>query len=106
MRDARAAKAEWADLTPALAVRTQSAAYNKAARLRAGALTNPESGDRSVRRTLEAVLEAERQAAARAAAERRAQQEAQRRALVVPVARRLLDQRDGLDEDEPGEKRR
>ncbi|UXY25029.1 hypothetical protein N8I84_42135 (plasmid) [Streptomyces cynarae] len=98
---ARAANVEWADLAPALAVNTASAAYNKATRLRAAALTNPDDGDRPVRRTPEAVLEAERKAAARVAAERRAQEEAARRhQLLVPVLQRLIDHRNGLDDNE------
>ncbi|MGR6975232.1 hypothetical protein ACU639_37630 [Streptomyces cynarae] len=98
---ARAAGAEWNDLVQALAVNTPSAAYNKATRLRAAALTDPDHGDRPVRRTPEAVLEAERKAAAQAAAERRAQEEAARRhELLVPVAQRLLQHRDGLDDGE------
>jgi hypothetical protein len=97
---ARAAGAEWADLVPALAVNTPSAAYNKAKRLKAATLTDASRGDRPVRRTPEAVLEAERQAAARAAAERRAEEEAARRhALLAPVALRLLEHRAGLDDD-------
>ncbi|MET8957405.1 hypothetical protein [Streptomyces sp. NPDC004533] len=101
IEQARAAHAEWADLAPALAVRVPSAAYNKAARLRAAALTDPDCGDRPVRRTPEAVVEAERKAAARAAAERRAQEEAaNRHELLVPVAQRLLEHRDGLNDDE------
>ena len=100
--DARAANAEWADLVPALAVRAPSAAYNKAKRLQAAVLADASRGDRPpVRRTPEAVLEAERHAAALAAAERRAQQEAARRhGLLTPVAQRLLEHRDGLDNDE------
>ncbi|MGV9249601.1 hypothetical protein [Streptomyces sp. NPDC003710] len=101
IEQARAAHAEWADLVPALAVRAPSAAYNKAMRLRAAVLTDPDHGDRPVRRTPEAVLVAERKAAARAAAERRAQEEAARRhELLVPVAQRLLEHRDGLADDE------
>ncbi|MEU0031740.1 hypothetical protein [Streptomyces sp. NPDC006335] len=101
IRDARAANAQWADLAPALAVRAPSAAYNKAKRLQAAVLTKASPGDGPpVRRTPEAVLEAERQAASLAAAERRAQQDAARRhGLLVPVAQRLLDCRDSLDDD-------
>ncbi|MFD7282330.1 hypothetical protein ACFV80_36230 [Streptomyces sp. NPDC059862] len=100
IEDARATNAEWADLVPALAVNTPSAAYNKAKRLRAAVLTDPSHGDRPVRRTPEAVLEAERQAAARAAAEHRAEKEAARRhTLLAPVAQRLLEHRAGLDDD-------
>lgn len=101
VEDARAANAEWAALAGPLAVNTPSAAYNKAKRLRATTLTDPQRGDRPVRRTPEAVLEAERQAAVRAAADRRAQQEASRRhTLLAPVAWRLLEHRAGLDDDD------
>ncbi|MFI1169084.1 hypothetical protein ACH4UM_37345 [Streptomyces sp. NPDC020801] len=101
VEDSRAANVEWAALAEPLAVNTPSAAYNKAKRLRAPTLTDPERGDRPVRRTPEAVLEAERQAAVRAAAERRAQNEAARRhALLAPVAQRLLEHRVGLDDDD------
>ncbi|MFC9916214.1 hypothetical protein [Streptomyces sp. NPDC127197] len=78
VEDARAANAEWADLVPALAVKTPSAAYNKAKRLQAAVLTDLSRGDRPVRRTPEAVLEAERQAAEAEAA--------RRHALLAPVA--------------------
>jgi hypothetical protein len=101
VEDARAAKAEWAQLASALAVNAPSAAYNKALRLRAAALTNPADPSLPVRRTPEAVLLAERQAAARSAAERRAEEEASRRhALMAPVARRLLKHRAALDDDD------
>ncbi|OQD51720.1 hypothetical protein BM536_038475 [Streptomyces phaeoluteigriseus] len=101
VEDARAANAEWAELAPALAVRAPSAAYNKGLRLRAAAMQNPAQPDRPVRRTPEAVLLAERQAAAKAAAERRAEEEAARRhALMTPVARRLLEHRADLDDDD------
>jgi hypothetical protein len=101
VRDARAAGVEWAELAPPLAVKAPSAAYNKALRLRAAALTDPTRTDRPVRRTPEAVLLAERQAAAKAAAERRAGEEAARRhALMVPIARRLLEHRAELDDDD------
>ncbi|MFD7004427.1 hypothetical protein ACFWA5_51665 [Streptomyces mirabilis] len=100
IEDARAANAEWAELVPALAVNTPRAAYNKATRLRAAALTDHSHGDRPVRRTPEAVLEVERQAALRAAAERRAQEQAARRhGLVAPVAQRLIEHRAGLEDD-------
>lgn len=96
---ARAAGAEWSDLVPALAVRAPSAAYNKAKRLQASVLAATSPSERPVRRTPEAVREAERQAAARAAAERRAQEESERRhALLAPIAQRLLQHRDGLDD--------
>ncbi|MFI1539580.1 hypothetical protein [Streptomyces anandii] len=98
VQDARAANVEWSALAEPLAVNTPSAAYNKAKRLRASALTDPGCGDRPVRRTPEAVLATERQAAVRAAAERRAQNEAARRhALLAPIAQRLIEHRTGLD---------
>ncbi|MGW0647306.1 hypothetical protein ACWD4T_00625 [Streptomyces umbrinus] len=98
---ARAAGAEWTELVPALAVKSPSAAYNKATRLRAGVLTDHSRGDRPVRRTPEAVLEAERQAALRAAEERRAQRQAARRhGLLAPVAQRLIEHRADLDDEE------
>ena len=101
VEDARAAQAEWAELASALAVNAPSAAYNKALRLRAAALTDPANPTLPVRRTPEAVLLAERQAAARAAAERRAEEEASRRhVLLAPVARRLLEHRAALDDDD------
>lgn len=101
VEDARAARAEWAELAPALAVKVPSAAYNKALRLRAAAVHNPAQPDRPVRRTPEAVLLAERQAARKAAAERRAEEEAARRhALITPVARRLLELRADLDDED------
>ncbi|MGW4784890.1 hypothetical protein [Streptomyces sp. NPDC004230] len=97
---ARAANAEWAHLAPVLAVKSPSAAYNKAMRLRAAALTGLIADNRPVRRTPEAVLKAEQEAAARVAAEQRAQAEAARRhRLLAPVARRLLEHRAGLDDD-------
>ncbi|MFF9410385.1 hypothetical protein ACF1B0_33395 [Streptomyces anandii] len=98
---ARAAGAEWADLAAALAVNTSSAAYNKAKRMQAAVLTEASRGAQPVRRTPEAVREAERLEAARAAAERRAEEEAAlRHALLAPVAKRLLEHRAGLDDDE------
>ncbi|MFI5689454.1 hypothetical protein [Streptomyces sp. NPDC051636] len=101
VEDARAAGSEWADLMPALAVGTPSAAYNKATRLRAAALTATASRDQPVRRTPEAVLAAERQIKARAAAERRTEEEAARRhALLVPVAQRLLKCRTAFGDNE------
>lgn len=101
VEDARAAHAEWAELASAMAVNAASAAYNKALRLRAAALPNPSQPDRPVRRTPEAVLFAQRQAATKAAAERRAEKEAaQRHALMAPVARRLLEHRASLDDDD------
>ncbi|MER6288424.1 hypothetical protein [Streptomyces sviceus] len=101
---ARAAGVEWTDLAPALAVKSSTAAYNKATRLRAAALLDlSPDGVRAVpvRRTPEAVLTAERRAAQRAEEERRAQEQAARRhSLIAPVAQRLLDHREGLDDDE------
>lgn len=100
IEQARAAGAEWADLAPALAVNTSSAAYNKAKRLQAVVLTETSRGDPPIRRTPEAVREAERMVAARAAAERRAVEEATRRhGLLAPIAQRLLEHRGGLDDD-------
>ncbi|TFV29950.1 hypothetical protein E4K10_46545 [Streptomyces sp. T1317-0309] len=101
IEDARTANVAWSDLATPLAVSAPSAAYNKAARLRAVVLRNASHDARQVRRTPEAVLETERQIAALAAAERRAQEEASRRhELLVPVARRLLENRAGFAEDE------
>lgn len=100
IEDARAANAPWSDLVDPLAVGAPSAAYNKAARLRASVLRSASREAQPVRRTPEAVLEAERRIAASAAAERRAQEEAARRhELLVPVARRLLEHRAELVED-------
>ncbi|MER5601786.1 hypothetical protein [Streptomyces sp. NPDC002265] len=101
VEDARRAAVEWSDLAPALAVRAPSAAYNKALRLRASVIADTAQENEPLRRTPEAVLEAERQASARAAAERRATAEATRRhALLEPVARRLVEHRAGLDDDD------
>ncbi|MER6434509.1 hypothetical protein ABT272_44020 [Streptomyces sp900105245] len=97
--DARGAGVAWTELMPALAVKSPSAAYNKAARLRAVALAD--QGESAVRRTPEAVIAAERKIAARAAAERQAEKEAERRhGLVLAVAQRLVRHRDGLNPDE------
>ncbi|WP_258314559.1 hypothetical protein [Streptomyces sp. Act143] len=99
--DARGAGAQWIQLAPVLAVGAASAAYNKAKRLKAAGLIDDPSSGHHVRRTPEAVLEAERRLARAEAAERRAQEEAQRRhALMVPVATRLLEQREALVRDE------
>ncbi|MFJ8804154.1 hypothetical protein [Streptomyces sp. NPDC102487] len=99
--DARAAKAQWADLACVLAVKAPSAAYNKALRLRAVTLSNPSDSERPVRRTPEAVLLAERQAAAKASAQRHAEEAAARRhTLMAPVAQRLLEHRAELDDDD------
>jgi hypothetical protein len=101
IEDARNAGAQWAQLAPALAVVAPSAAYNKAKRLKAIELTDETPQARPVRRTPEAVLKAERRLILEQAAERRAQEAAQRRhQLLVPVADRLLNQRDGLVPDE------
>ncbi|WP_145881896.1 hypothetical protein [Streptomyces sp. BK340] len=97
--DARASGAQWIELMPALAVKSPSAAYNKATRLRAAALTD--HGEPPVRRTPEAVLQTEQKIKARAAAARRAAEEAAlRHELLVPVAHRLLQCRTDLVEDE------
>ncbi|MFF0968698.1 hypothetical protein ACWDQO_23835 [Streptomyces sp. NPDC003703] len=99
--DAREAGAHWAHLAPPLAVNAPSAAYNKAKRLRATALTDETPQAQPVRRTPEAVLRAERRLILEQAAERRAQEEAEKRhRLLVPVATRLLEQRDALHLDE------
>ncbi|WP_445520944.1 hypothetical protein [Streptomyces sp. NEAU-174] len=100
VEDAREANVEWTGLVSALAVKTASAAYNKATRLRAAVLTEGSHGsDSPVRRTPEAVLDAERRASLRAAEERRAEQEAARRhGLLAPVAQRLIEHRTGLDD--------
>lgn len=101
IEQARASGVEWADLVSALAVNAPNAAYNKAKRLKAAALTDASHEGRHVRRTPEAVQEVERQVATRAAAERRAERQAARRhTLLAPVARRLIECRAGLDEDE------
>ncbi|MFD8376087.1 hypothetical protein ACFV2Z_35930 [Streptomyces sp. NPDC059688] len=97
--DARKSGVPWLELMSALAVKSPSAAYNKAARLRATALADQREA--AVRRTPEAVLAAEREIAARTAAERRAERDAERRhSLVLAVAQRLLQHRDGLSLDE------
>ncbi|MCX4581063.1 hypothetical protein OHB41_49825 [Streptomyces sp. NBC_01571] len=99
VEDARSAEVEWAQLAPALAVNTASAAYNKSLRLRAASFADASHAEPRVRRTPEAVLEAERLAAAQTAAVRRAEQEAARRhRLLAPVAARLLQYRAGLDD--------
>jgi hypothetical protein len=102
--DARAAGAEWQDLAPALAVKAASAAYNKAKRLQAAALVDAVPGAEPVRRTPEAVAETEQRLIRERTAERRAQEAAQRRHhALMPVARRLLEYRDGLVLDEDAE---
>jgi hypothetical protein len=99
--DARAAGAEWQDLAPALAVKAASAAYNKAKRLQAAALMDDVPAAEPVRRTPEAVVETEQRLIREREAERRAQEAAQRRHhSLMPVARRLLEQRGGLVLDE------
>jgi len=102
--DARAAGAQWIELAPAMAVAAPSAAYNKAKRLKAVELIDETPRANHVRRTPEAVLEAERRIALEQAAERRAQEAAQRRhELLVPVATRLLEQREALLRDDDAE---
>ncbi|MFF2518857.1 hypothetical protein [Streptomyces sp. NPDC058086] len=97
---ARAAGVEWADLAPPLAVGGPSAAYNKSKRLKALTLNDDEHDGQPVRRTPEAVLEAERRIAERAAAQRRAEEAARRRhELLLPIAHRLLEHRDGFFQD-------
>lgn len=101
---ARDAGAEWVNLAPMLAVRTPNAAYNKAKRLQAANLMDATPVPQPVRRTPEAVLKAERRLIMEEAAERRAQEAAQRRhTLLVPLAVQLLEQRDGLVENEDTE---
>ncbi|MFF4983979.1 hypothetical protein ACFY3O_28530 [Streptomyces sp. NPDC001046] len=101
---ARAAGAEWLHLAPALAVKAASAAYNKARRLHAALLTDETAQTPPVRRTPEAVRETERRRAQRRAAEQREQEEArQRNHLLMPVAHRLLEHRDGLPPDDDAE---
>ncbi|MFH8371394.1 hypothetical protein [Streptomyces sp. NPDC018031] len=92
---AREAGAEWADLAGALAVRTPSAAYNKAQRLRGASLM---VDGQPVRRTPEAVTAAQHELARRQAAEQRREQAATRRhRLVAAVATRLLAHRTDFD---------
>lgn len=98
--DARAAKAHWADLAAALAVKAASAAYNKAVRLRVSAPRGSNPDSKPVRRTPEAILEEERRIEAAASAERRREQkEEARHTFMKSVARRLLDHRDELAQD-------
>lgn len=102
--DARAAGAEWSELAPALAVKAANAAYNKAKRLQAAVLSDDTAHPEPVRRTPEAVVAAEQRLARRREAEQRAQEAARHRHhLLVPVAQRLLDHRDGLVLDEDAE---
>ncbi|MFF6981321.1 hypothetical protein ACFZAV_27335 [Streptomyces sp. NPDC008343] len=102
--DARSTGAEWLHLAPALAVRAASAAYNKARRLHAALLTDDTPEAPPVRRTPEAVQEAERRIAHRNAAEQREQEAARRRNhLLMPLAQRLLEHREGLAPDEDAE---
>ncbi|MGW3953700.1 hypothetical protein ACWEKM_22930 [Streptomyces sp. NPDC004752] len=100
--DARGTGAEWAELAPLLAVKAPSAAYNKAKRLRAAALADEAPCDAEpLRRTPEAVIAAENRIARQKQAEQRAQDAVRRRHhVLVPVAQRLLDHRDGLVLDE------
>ncbi|MEU3491217.1 hypothetical protein [Streptomyces massasporeus] len=101
VNDARVAGAEWRELAPALAVKAPNAAYNKAKRLQAAALTDDGPGTEPVRRTPEAVVETEQRFIRQKEAERRAQEAAQQRHhLLLPVASRLLQHRDGLVPDE------
>ncbi len=101
VEDARRAGAQWIELAPALAVGAPNAAYNKAKRLKAVQLIDETPQAHPVRRTPEAVLSAERRIASEQAAERRAQEAAQQRhELLVPVATRLLSQRESLHRDE------
>ncbi|MFF3503256.1 hypothetical protein [Streptomyces sp. NPDC003247] len=101
VEDARAAGVQWIELAPALAVAAPSAAYNKAKRLKAAELIDETPRAAPVRRTPEAVLKAQRRLAREQAAERRAQEEAQRRhELLVPVATRLLAEREALLRDD------
>ncbi|MFQ6148320.1 hypothetical protein ACLMNJ_35530 [Streptomyces seoulensis] len=102
--DARGAGAPWVRLAPALAVAAPSAAYNKAKRLQAVTLVDGTTEARPVRRTPEAVLEAERRQALEAEADRRRQEAAERsHQLLLPVARRLVEQREALALDEDAE---
>ncbi|GGJ39649.1 hypothetical protein GCM10010121_058450 [Streptomyces brasiliensis] len=99
--DARNAGAQWIQLAPAMAVGAPNAAYNKAKRLKAVELIDETPLANHVRRTPEAVLKAERRLALEQAAERRAQEAAQRlHELMVPVATRLLEQREALLRDD------
>ncbi|MEU9631460.1 hypothetical protein AB0D89_32300 [Streptomyces luteogriseus] len=102
--DARAAGAEWQDLAPALAVKAASAAYNKAKRLQAATLMDDDPDAEPVRRTPEAVVATEQRRIRQRNAERRAQEAAQQRhPLLMPVAKRLLQHRDDLVQDEDAE---
>ncbi|MEU0036383.1 hypothetical protein [Streptomyces sp. NPDC006333] len=102
--DARAAGAEWGHLAPELAVAAPSAAYNKAKRLRAAALSDGTPQQIPLRRTPEAVIAAESRLAREKAAEQRALATAQQRhRLLLPTAQRLVSQQDGLVLDEEAE---
>ncbi|WP_199315043.1 MULTISPECIES: hypothetical protein [Streptomyces] len=102
--DARAAGAEWVELAPALAVNAPSAAYNKAKRLRAAALDDEVPDGDPLRRTPEAVIAAELRIARQKQEAQRAEEAArQRHRLLMPVAQRLLDHREGLVLDEDAE---
>ncbi|MET9111806.1 hypothetical protein [Streptomyces zhihengii] len=98
---ARSVEVPWADLAPALAVNSPSAAYNRAQRLQAAQLAeHPALDGRPVRRTPEAVAVARRTVAAREAEERRRREAAQRRhAAVLEAARGLLRHRAELAPD-------
>ncbi|WP_246212364.1 hypothetical protein [Streptomyces abyssomicinicus] len=98
---ARDAGATWADLTTPLAVRAPSAAYNKAQRLAAAALTDATDDDRPVRRTPEALAAARlRHAARERATHQRRQAATERHPLVAAAAHRLLDHREHLTADD------
>ncbi|WP_193783324.1 hypothetical protein [Streptomyces sp. E5N91] len=102
--DARGAGAEWKELVPTLAVGGPSAAYNKARRLKAAALTGVEPYAEPVRRTPEAVRQAESRIAAHRTAVERAQTVArQRHHLLARAARELLDQQNAIVLNEDAE---
>lgn len=99
--DARQAGAQWIELAPVMAVGAPNGAYNKAKRLKAVELIDETPQSHPVRRTPEAVLKAERRLVLEQAAELRAQEAAMRRhELLVPVATRLLEQREFLQRDD------
>ncbi|GAA1126765.1 hypothetical protein [Kitasatospora arboriphila] len=98
---AREAGAQWTALADPLAVNGPSAAYNKAARLRAATLTDPDG--QPVRRTPEALADAEARIARRQLEDRRRAQAADElHHVLTAVATRLLAHQDALptaDED-------
>ncbi|GGT72304.1 hypothetical protein GCM10010207_82880 [Streptomyces atratus] len=99
--DARQAGAQWIELAPVMAVGAPNGAYNKAKRLKAVELIDETPQSPPVRRTPEAVLKAERRLVLEQAAERRAREAAMRRhELLVPVATRLLAQREFMQRDD------